>query len=186
MQANKYLFIKIAWLMAPKRKLNEISKHNEKSNGSFLSNLNKKISPKYENEEDRRCINFDNCNSDWYVWHYWTWNVRWVQMSFTMEDHFNKYVWIGQLKDKTTKKFTTYKVPTTLSFDNGKEFENKIYWANFNFREIFNKFLVPIITTNTCICWSVSRIDQIFLHYLRTIKKIILVWTINLWLSIAL
>ena len=55
--------------MAAKRKLNKTSNY-AKSPMAYICITQIRNKPKYENEEDKRCISFNNYGSDWYGWHY--------------------------------------------------------------------------------------------------------------------
>ena len=62
--------------MAPKRNLKQTSNYEEKSNGSFLSSSNKRNKKTEDVLTSIIKILTDMFNS------IFTWNVRWVQMSF--------------------------------------------------------------------------------------------------------
>ena len=83
--------------MASKRKLNKISNYEEKFNDSSLLSSNKR-----NKKTEIVLISIITVLTDMFDIIY-TWNVKWVQISFTYGILFIKYGWIIMLKNKTTK-----------------------------------------------------------------------------------
>ena len=96
MSKNNF-YIKFTWLMASKRKLNKISNYEEKFNDSSLLSSNKR-----NKKTEIVLISIITVLTDMLDIIY-TWNVKWVQISFTYGILFIKYGWIIMLKNKTTK-----------------------------------------------------------------------------------